>query len=364
LSQAVAAAAREGDDAPTTKRAVRTLAEGVTTLFLQHAELAETVRDFYAYLGQVLTRNHLAPDEIAGFRNLLVEYIQLVVEDVLRHTPAIAEALSRLAGGLPELLGLLAPTELGGTVERARGRTEADWDGLTGWFVDRHGRPSQVTALRDATARAIGALLATVKRATSGGGLAPGRRAELVELAGWFDRATPERAAELYAAAFGLHSARNLLPAPEHDGDDERTAWADGPVHDVAVSVRSRGDRTGRGRTSRIVDDPLGRERLLAQAREADVREARAAGELADAADDLTAATLSADAMDMVCELLTMAMAQRERAEDPGEATDVIRGLRLRVAPAPGEHAEIRCAEGTLTLTDTALSVHLGKADT
>ncbi len=69
------------------RRAREMLAEQVTTLFLQHAELAVTVRDFYAYLGQVLTRNHLAAEEITGFRDLLVEYIQLVVEDVLRHTP-------------------------------------------------------------------------------------------------------------------------------------------------------------------------------------------------------------------------------------------------------------------------------------
>ena len=75
------------------------LAERVTTLFLQHAELAATVRDFYAYLGQVVTRNHLAPEEIAGFRNLLVEYIQRVVEDVLKYTPADRGGPGRLHAG-------------------------------------------------------------------------------------------------------------------------------------------------------------------------------------------------------------------------------------------------------------------------
>ena len=66
------------------------------------------------------------------------------------------------------MLDLLGGDQLGVEVERARGRTDADWRELTDWFVDRPGSPSQVTALRDATARAIGALLATVKRATSG----------------------------------------------------------------------------------------------------------------------------------------------------------------------------------------------------
>jgi uncharacterized protein (TIGR02677 family) len=338
------------------RRSREILAEQVTTLFLQHAELAATVRDFYAYLGQVLTRNHLAPDEIAGFRDLLVEYIQLVVEDVLRYTPTIAATLANLAGGRAEMLDLLGASEqLGTAVERARGRTRADWAELTDWFVDRPGSPSQVTAQRDATARAIGTLLANVKRATSGGGLLPSRRAELLKLAGWFHACSPERAHAVYAATFGLFSARNLLPAPEHDGDDERTPWRDGPVLDISVSVRSRGDRGARGRPARILDDPIGRESLLAQARYADQRRRAAAAELAAAAGDLERAELSQDALAALCELLTLAMAQREHTRDSGAAADPVRGLKLTVTPTVGHTTRIRSATGTLTLTDTAL---------
>lgn len=362
---AQAAATRERDPGSVgARRSREILAEQVTTLFLQHAELAVTVRDFYAYLGQVLTRNHLAPEEIAGFRDLLVEYIQLVVEDVLRHTPTIAATLAGLVGARTEMLDLLGSNEqLGVAVERARGRTTEDWAELTDWFVDRPGSPSQVTALRDATARAIGALLATVKRATSGGGLLPSRRAELVKLAGWFHSCTPERAHAVYAATFGLFSARNLLPAPEHDGDDERTPWRDGPVLDVSVSVRSRGDRGARGRTARILDDPIGRESLLAQARRADQRRRAAASELAAAADDLEQATLSSDALSALCELLTLAMAQREHTQDTGAAADPVRGLRLTVTPTAGHTTRIRSASGTLTLADTALTLAAERTD-
>lgn len=338
------------------RRSREILAEQVTTLFLQHAELAATVRDFYAYLGQVLTRNHLAPDEIAGFRDLLVEYIQLVVEDVLRHTPTIASTLAALAGERADLLDLLGD-RLPDNVERARGRAVADWAELTDWFADRPGSPSQVTALRDATARAIGTLLANVKRATSGGGLLPSRRAELLTLARWCHQSTPDRAHALYAAAFGLFSARNLLPAPEHDGDDERTPWRDGPVLDVTVSVRSRGDRGARGRPARILDDPIGRESLLAQARHADRVRRAAAAELAAAAADLERAELSRDALSALCELLTLAMAQREHVRDAGRAADPVRGLTLTVTPTVGHTTRIRSASGTLTLTDTALTL-------
>jgi uncharacterized protein (TIGR02677 family) len=343
-----------------TARACERLAEQVTTLFLQHGELAATVRDFYAYLGQVVTRYHLVPEEISGFRNLLVEYIQKVVEDVLRYTPAIAEVLTRdeFGGATQYLLRLLEPAgSLGADVERSRGRSVADWQDLTDWFVDRPGRPSQVTALREATARAIGTLLATVKRATSGGGPEPGRRAELLSLAKWFDEASPDQAHVLAAAAFGWHSARNLSPAPEHDGDDERTPWSDGPVLEVPVNVRGRGDRAARGRPARILDDPLGRERLLADARQADAKRAAAVAELVAASGKLGEVTLSADALGTLCGLLTDAMAQRERATDDGEATDPIGGLRLAVRHEPGATAAIRTSGGVLHLRDTAVEV-------
>jgi len=337
-------------------RARELLAEQVTTLFLQHAELAATVRDFYAYLGQVVTRHHLAADEISGFRNLLVEYIQKVVEDVLRQTPAIAEHLTgRFAAARPELLRLLGDPDLGAEVERARGRTAADWQELTDWFVDRPGRPSQVTVLREATARAIGSLLASVKRATAGGGLLPGRRAELLKLAKWFDDGTPAEGARMYAAAFGLYSARHLLPAPEHDSDDERTPWSDGPVCDVTVSVRSRSDRGARGRTSRIMDDPITEQSLLAEARQADERRAADVAELAAAAPNLGQTTLSAGALGVLCELLTLAMAQRESTRDAGSAEDQVRGLTVRVEYAEGVTTQVRSAGGTLTLRDSTL---------
>jgi uncharacterized protein (TIGR02677 family) len=261
-------------------------------------------------------------------------------------------------GATQYLLQLLEPAgSLGADVERSRGRSAADWEELTDWFVDRPGRPSQVTALREATARAIGTLLATVKRATSGGGPEPGRRAELLTLAKWFDEASPEQAHTLAAAAFGLYSARNLLLPPENDGDDEHTRWEDGPVLDVAVSVRGRGDRAARGRTSRILEDPLGRERLLAEARRADAQRAAAMAELVASSGKLDTVTLSPDALGALCGLLTEAMAQRERTTDAGEALDPIGELRLEVRHQPGRTTAIRSAGGVLHMQDTAVEV-------
>ena len=338
------------------------LAEQVTTVFLQHAELAATVRDFYAYLGQVVTRHQLAPEEISSFRNLLVEYIQMVVEDVLRHTPAVAGSLSALAARRGQLLRLLGPAEsLGEEVERARGRTAADWQELTDWFLDTPGRPSQVASLREATARAIGSLLASVKRATSGGGLVPGRRGELLALAAWFDGSDQQRAHELWSAATGLHSARHLLPAPDYDSDNHDVPWRDGPVMDVTVSVRSRGDRGPRGRTSRVLDDPMTEQALLAEAREQNRRRGAAVAELAGAGDRIGERELSGDALSVLCELLTLAMAERDgETADTGSAVDPVHELRVTVRSEPGRDTVISSAAGTLTLRDSALDVRAG----
>ncbi|GAB3700311.1 hypothetical protein GCM10027597_63540 [Saccharopolyspora tripterygii] len=357
LSDALAAERRDPSAKPA-RQARERLAEQVTTVFLQHAELAATVRDFYAYLGQVVTRHQLAPDEISGFRNLLVEYIQMVVEDVLRHTETIAGSLAGLTGARSELLRLLGPADqLGTDVERARGRTPADWQELTDWFVDAPGRPSQVAALREATARAIGSLLASVKRATSGGGLVPGRRGELLKLAKWFDGADERTSHRLYAAAFGLHSARHLQPAPDYDSDNDKVPWRDGPVQDVTVSVRTRGDRGARGRTSRVLDDPMTEETLLQQARQADQQRSAAVAELAEAGADVGARTLSQDALDVLCELLTLAMAQRDGSDDQGSALDPVHRLRVTIRPEPGHDTRISSASGELTLRDTVLEL-------
>jgi hypothetical protein len=165
----------------------------------------------------------------------------------------------------------------------------------------------------------------------------------------------------LYAAAFGLYSSRNLLPSPEHDGDDEHTPWRDGPVLDVTVSVRSRGDRGARGRTSRIMDDPITEQALLAQARHVDQQRAAAVTELAEAAPEIGQANLSSGALDVFCELLTMAMAQRERAEDTGSAADPVRGLRLTVTPEQGKTTKIATTGGTLTLHNASVALEVSR---
>lgn len=333
------------------------VSEQVTTLFLQHGELADTVRDFYAYVGEVVARHDLNPQEI-GLRGLLAEYIQLVVDDVLQYTGPITAALARLQNVLPEVLRLLAPvTELGDSVERARGRSATDWQGLADWFVSRPGRVSQVEALRDATAKAIGSLLANVKRASGGAGISPGQRGELISLARRFDESTVDGAHALYAEAFGLWPARHWHLAPETDETLPIVPWRDGARTRIVVPVSGQGDRSAKGRTSRIVEDPLGEQLALEEA-ERQARQLEAAyAELRAASARLEEVTLSAEALAALYDILRRAVGQLDQAEGTGEFAHARSRLRVRVRSQPGAETCIRAETGTLTLADAGIDM-------
>src|SRR5690606_36336449 len=87
--------------------------------------------------------------------------------------------------------------------------------------------------------------------------------------------------------------------------------------------------RSGRGKTSRVLDDPMTEVALRDRAREADRRRSAAFAELAAAASRLPQTRLSADALEVFCELLTLAMAAREQQTGTGSAFDP-RSVRAR----------------------------------
>lgn len=358
VSSSVTAEQSHGIGSPAAAKLSEPLAEQVTTLFLQHDVLAATVRDFYANVGQVVARYDLNPEEILGFRGLLVEYIQLVVEDVLRHTEPIARLLRQLEGALPEVLRLLAPTaDLGVSVERSPGRIASDWRDLTDWFVERPGHVSQVGALREATAKAIGSLLANVKRATSGGGISPGRRAELLVLARRFDNSTPTEADRLYAEALGLSPARHWLLIPDTDQTLPTTPWQDGTRTTVPVSITGRGQRAGRGRAASIMENPLGEQAAVAEAEERTRQLQAAYAELRAAAASLDKVTLSTSAFQVFYDLLRRAMSHRDDIDSTGEFVHAPSGLRLQVGHHPEGRYRVRSAHGILTLHDISISL-------
>ncbi|MFI1729326.1 TIGR02677 family protein [Streptomyces acidicola] len=361
--------------------------EKISTLFVQFAEFAESVRDFYAYLGQVLARYDLDGAEYQGFKELLLDYVEAITEDVSFRAPRIAAHLRVIWPHLPTLLGridvhaaglgalgtlgALSDALPGTRVQRSRGRDLADWEGLRDWFADTDGHGSQVDQLRDATLRALQSLLANAKRMLRSASGEMSRRKDLLRLAAWFDAAEPEEAHDIAVAAFGLYGARHLGVAPDPDQSvPAYVSWWTGPVVDVPVALRERGSRAPRGRAAAVEDHGEQKRRLMEQAREQAAARQAAAAELRSASGRFDQVRLGSAAMRLLLELLTTALGNAQLHQihqdtdgadgfllDGAQASDADLGIRLTAWRTPGRHTLLRSADGDLTADDLTLVV-------
>ncbi|WP_327699085.1 TIGR02677 family protein [Streptomyces sp. NBC_00459] len=349
--------------------------ERISTLFVQFAEFAESVRDFYAYLGQVLARYDLDSAEYQGFKELLLDYVEAITEDVSFRAPRIAAHLDAVRPHLPGLLaridahaagmGALADGLTETRVQRSRGRDIADWEGLREWFTDTGGHSSQVDQLRDATLRALQSLLANAKRMLRSASGEMSRRKDLLRLAAWFDAAEPDEAHDLAVAAFGLYGARHLGVAPDPDRSvPAYVSWWTGPAVDVPVALRERGSRAPRGRAAATEDHSAQKRHLMEQARQqAEARQA-AADELRSASGRFDSVRLGAPAMRLLLELLATALGNarlskdaRDFSLDRAQADDVDLDIRLTAWRTPGRSTVLRSVDGDLTADDLSLAV-------
>ncbi|MEJ3750583.1 DUF2397 domain-containing protein [Actinomycetes bacterium KLBMP 9797] len=336
-----------------------TLAGAVTGVFNDHQMFTESVTDFYAYLAGVLTRYDLAGEEYAQFKGLLLDYVDLISADVNRNAPEILERLlvllkliDRVLDNLP-VMPALAGEVL--AVERLPGRARSDWEQLAHWYGagDARSGPDQ---LRAAARQALGQLITNARRMLTASGTGLSRRADLLKLAAWFHAADSETAHRLYDAAFGCYPARHLLIGPEEPDvwAGPGTSWWDSPPVDVPVSLRERGDRAARGRSSRVPDPGAQTQRLLELARRQNEARRAAASELV-AAGSLHRSRLSRAARELLLHKLSGLFAtvsiRREMVEQP----DVDLGLVLRAIPTPGKTTVVTGDDGTVTIHDVTL---------
>jgi len=346
------------------------LAEAVSTVFLQFETFAGAVTDFYSYVGSVLARADLDDEEWLGFKALLLDYLETIVESVTRHTgvirlaldrlePAVALIVERAAAADPTLEKLRDASPGGEGVERARGRAVGDWTELRAWFGAAGDRASGAHQLRAAAVRAVGALLANVKRMNAASSRETSLRRHFVRLAGWFDAATPDGAHVLYTSAFALYGARHLgvtLDPEVGEALPATTSWWRAPAAPVPVSIRERGDRNPRGRVVRVADHRAQKERLAAERRRDAERRGEAVRELLGAGDRLDEVRLSGPALQVLLELLAQATARLGPDLESASAGLVDADVLLWLEPSAGG-TTVRSAVGDLAVDGFALYV-------
>ncbi|GAQ64025.1 TIGR02677 family protein [Streptomyces scabiei] len=363
--------------------------ERISTLFVQFTEFADSIRDFYAYLGQVLSRYDLDSAEYQGFKELLLDYVEAITEDVAFRAPRISAALDTLWPHIPALLdrldahaqgltGLSTQAQAQGEsrpdvrIQRSRGREFADWEGLRGWFSNTDGQGSQVDQLRDATLRALQSLLANAKRMLRSATGEMSRRKDLLRLARWFEEAAPRDAHDIAVAAFGLYGARHLgIPPATDEVVPAYTSWWTGPVVEVPVALRERGSRAQRGRASAVEDHSAQKQLLREAARQRAAARAAAADELRSASGRFAEVRLTSAALGLLLELLATALGNAqlsrpvstdgERAAgfdlDSASSEDAELRIRLTVRRTEGTRTVLYSADGDLLLDDLELDI-------
>ena len=336
------------------------LAGAVTSVFTDHRVFTESVTDFYAYLAGVLTRYDLAGEEYAQFKDLLLDYVDLIGADVNRNAPEIRRRLLLLLELIdPVLANLPSAPALENdlvTVERLPGRTRVEWEQLALWYGagDAASGPDQ---LRAAARQALGQLIINARRILTASGTGLSRRSDLLKLASWFHTADSDTAHRLYDAAFGAYPARHLLIGPEEPDQSAGpgTSWWDSAPVDVPVSLRERGDRTPRGRNSRVPDPGADAEHLLDRARRRGEARRAAAAELV-AAGALHGSRLSRAARELLLDKLSSLIAAVSAGGAAAEDRDHDLDLLLWATPARGEVTVITGDDGTVTIHDVRLA--------
>jgi len=365
--------------------------ERISTLFVQFTEFADSIRDFYAYLGQVLSRYDLDSAEYQGFKELLLDYVEAITEDVAFRAPRISAALDTLWPHIPALLDRLDFHAQGLTglstqaqaqaqdegrpdvrIQRSRGREFADWEGLRGWFSNTDGQGSQVDQLRDATLRALQSLLANAKRMLRSATGEMSRRKDLLRLARWFDEAAPQDAHDIAVAAFGLYGARHLgIPPATDEVVPAYTSWWTGLVVEVPVALRERGSRAQRGRASAVEDHSAQKQLLREAARQRAAARAAAADELRSASGRFAEVRLTSAALGLLLELLATALGNAQLSRpvstdgertavfdlDSASSEDAELRIRLTVRRTAGTRTVLYSADGDLLLDDLELDI-------
>lgn len=346
------------------------LARQIVTLFAQFETLVASTRQFYTYLSQVLSRYDLGREEFQAFKGALLDYLQRFVDEISRHMPQIADRLRAVESHVPELCARANAGQRligvdGTQAKRAVGLAPEDWASLHAWFVGSAGRGSDADHVRALATDAMRSLLVNLRRLAGRADREQSRYGDLLNLSRWFDDSDDRGAHELWAAAYGLYSARHLSFAADDDSDPVpgTASWWQTPVAQVPISLRKTGDRRSGGRSGAKEDFAAVKQARLAERHRAQEEHAAALREIGGHRGALARAQLSDAARAVLLDLYARALSTHGRGL--GDSPAVIEtpvqseSLRLSVRRTPGRSTTVISPSGRLTLTDLTLEVEL-----
>lgn len=347
----------------------RELSGQITTLFAQFEVLVSSTRQFYSYLNQVLSRFDLGREEFVAFKTALIDYLQRFIDEVARHMPQVGDTVRTLGSHVEALCARAAAEQRlvgidGERARRAPGLEPKDWEGLQAWFVGSAGRRSDADNVRLLATEAMRSLLTNLRRISAGADRQQSRYADMVRLARWFADADDDQAHRIWAAAFGLYSARHLAFSADPDGDPipATQSWWRSAVAEVPVSLRTHGDRQPGGRTGARVDYSASKAARIAERAATQQRREASLRELADNAGEITEIKLSEEARAAFLELYSQALVRHGRpltGEQRAVSRARLEGSTLTMSVRGEElgSVAVHSPAGVLTLTGVGVEL-------
>jgi uncharacterized protein (TIGR02677 family) len=348
------------------------LSRRIVTLFAQFERLVDSTRQFYTYLSQVLSRFDLGRDEFQAFKGALLDYLQRFVDEISRHMPQIADRLRTVEERVPDLCARANAGQRlvgvdGSQAKRAVGLTPDDWQSMHAWFVGSAERGADADHVRSLATDAMRSLLVNLRRLAGRADREQSRYVDLLHLARWFEESDDRGAHELWAAAFGLYSARHLSYPADDDSDPvpATASWWLTPVAHVPVSLRKYGDRTARGRSGAREDFSAAKQARITERQAAQERHAAALREIAAHRGRLGHAQLSDQARTVLLDLYSRALSGQRGpvGDEPAVIESSVHGeeftVQLSISRTPGRGTVVTSPSGRLTLSDLTLEVDL-----
>jgi uncharacterized protein (TIGR02677 family) len=323
-------------------------------------DLAANARDFHATMAELRREQDLAPERFLAYKDLLIDYLQQFLDDLLRYRAQIASQVRSIEEhGLDRMIELAASgDDSAGPFGQAdlAARWRERWMGLALWCrTDPAQHTTGAEDLAAATTIAIRDLMAFLRKLTESATRPITRASELLHLARWFSRCDADEAHRLFDAAFGLAAPQHL---GQQDDDPDRTpatvGWWEAQPVDVPVTLREYGRRAPAPPPAAVVDYGEAKHRLAAEHQAHRSARLNAAAQLT--ARPIETRALTPGEMSLLLELLDRALHQRPLT---GEfKVDVeAEGVRLILATADGDTV-LRTEAGALTLRGVELEVH------